>query len=340
MSTAEQHESLEGELIDEVEFVNDYKALSVQTRAEIDIQIATAKRYPRELSVFKKRCAEMACSDRETAEKMFYKLKRGGKTIEGPSVRLAEIVSGNWGNLRTSVRVLEVEDDFVVAQGMCHDLETNNATALEVRRRILDKHGNRYNADMIGVTSMAAASIAYRNVVFKIVPFSYVQEFFNECKKLTAGDRQSFKDFRKEIFDDASELGITKAMIVNFCEVSDVADLTSDHLIDVRGVMNAINEGQTTVDQQFDADVSTGRRRGRATESSIGKPKEQPTELEEWQQRFLTSLALADTADEVDELARAKLAIGLDDDRERWVIDAADQRKQQIDQQNGELPLK
>src|SRR5690606_17376874 len=86
---------LEGEVVEEgtgeLQVVSG-GALSELTRAEIDMQIATAKRYPRSLTQFKESAMEMACLDEETAASMFYVLPRDGKKIEGPSVRLAEVV--------------------------------------------------------------------------------------------------------------------------------------------------------------------------------------------------------------------------------------------------------
>ena len=64
-------------------------ALAALNRSEIDIQIQTAKRFPRSISQFKKTALAMATIDEETAGSMFYKVPRSGKTIEGPSVRLA-----------------------------------------------------------------------------------------------------------------------------------------------------------------------------------------------------------------------------------------------------------
>lgn len=51
------------------------------TRGEIDMQIATAKKYPRSISKFKAKALEMATLDEETAESCFYNLPREGKEI-------------------------------------------------------------------------------------------------------------------------------------------------------------------------------------------------------------------------------------------------------------------
>src|SRR5690348_6841125 len=68
-------------------------ALSAVDRASIDMQIATAKQYPRSITAALREATELATLDEETAKTMLYALKRGGKVIPGPSVRLAEILA-------------------------------------------------------------------------------------------------------------------------------------------------------------------------------------------------------------------------------------------------------
>jgi hypothetical protein len=56
---------------------------------------------------------------------------------------MAEIAVSCWGNVRYGARVIEETDRFIVAQGVCHDLETNVYNAIEVRRRITGRTGRR-----------------------------------------------------------------------------------------------------------------------------------------------------------------------------------------------------
>jgi hypothetical protein len=108
----------------EVEFIQP-GALELIQRAEIDMQIATAKRYPRDLSKVKKRMLDFATLDEETAESCFYTLPRDGKTIQGPSVRLAEIAVACYQNIRVASRVIANDGRVITAQAACLDLENN-----------------------------------------------------------------------------------------------------------------------------------------------------------------------------------------------------------------------
>src|ERR1700760_4459967 len=104
-------------------------ALEASARAEIDMQISTAKRYPRMLSKVKSDMLSFATLDEETAAACFYSLPRGDKNIQGPSVRLAEIAVSCYGNLRAGSRAVQTvttgDSPHVIVQAVCHDLERN-----------------------------------------------------------------------------------------------------------------------------------------------------------------------------------------------------------------------
>ncbi len=155
-----------------LEIVDSSGSMDATTRAEIDISIATAKRYPRSIQKFKENVLTLATLDQETAESCFYSIRRQGKTIQGPSIRLAEIAVGAWGNIRAGARIVGETADgkFITSVGFCHDLENNVMVAMESRRRITKRNGEKYGDDMIGTTANAAAAIGFRNAVLKVVP--------------------------------------------------------------------------------------------------------------------------------------------------------------------------
>ena len=66
-------------------------------RAEIDVQIATARRYPRSITLASKNIRDLVTLDKDAAAECMYALPRGGKPIQGPSIRLAEIIFQGGG---------------------------------------------------------------------------------------------------------------------------------------------------------------------------------------------------------------------------------------------------
>ena len=115
-------------------------------RSEIDGQLATAHKFPRDITQCKQNMVALAAMDDDVAYNCFYHLERKDKDghvsiIEGPSVRFTEIISACWKNLRIAGRIIANDGKTITAQGVCHDLESNVAYSVEVKRSILTSKG-------------------------------------------------------------------------------------------------------------------------------------------------------------------------------------------------------
>lgn len=225
--------------------------LSVVNTAEVNMQVATAKRWPRSIVKFKAMALAMATLDEETAASCFYALPRAGRTIEGPSVRLAEIVASAWMNLRIGAQTTREDEQFVYASAVAWDLERNVAIQFESRRRIVDKNGRRFNADMIAVTANAAASIALRNAIFKIVPMAYVRPIWAAARKVAVGDLQTLASKRGTMLDYFATLGIDKARILSRLQRAGVEDIDLEDLATLKGVATGVKDGTIGLDNAF-----------------------------------------------------------------------------------------
>ena len=225
--------------------------LAVITKAEIDMQIATARQYPRSIKKFRTEMLDMVQLTEKIAEECIYALPRDGKTIEGPSARFAEVAASAWGNCRAGARTVSEENDFVVAQGVFHDLERNVAITYEVKRRIVNKYGKRFGADMIGVTANAACSIALRNAILKGIPKAFWSEMYDAARKAAIGDVKTLANKRAEMMLYFQKMGVTPEMIFAVLNVAGVEDIGMDELVTLKGMATAIKEGDTTVEQAF-----------------------------------------------------------------------------------------
>jgi hypothetical protein len=231
--------------------VTSHHGLESITRGEIDTQIATARRFPRSLKTFKDRALEMATLDQETAESCIYALPRDGKTIEGPSARLAEILASAYGNLRIEGRLVDDDGKFVTARGTAFDIQANVLIAYEVRRRITSKNGKRFSDDMVGVTSNAATSIAIRNAVLKTIPKAFWGTVYDACRQVAVGDASTLVKRRDAMLAYFLKMGVPNAKVFALLEVKGAEDITLEHMATLKGLATAIKEGDTTVDEAF-----------------------------------------------------------------------------------------
>lgn len=227
-------------------------ALHQLQRAEIDTQISTAKKYRRDVGQFLADARDMVGIDEETAAACSYNLRRGGNSIQGPSVRLAEIAASCWGNLRYGSRVVDITDTHVIAQGFCHDLQRNVAYSTEVMRKITDRRGQRYSDDMITVTANAACAIAGRNAIFKVIPGAYINQISAAAMDVVAGEEVPLEEQRQNVVNRLqTAYGIDKDRVLAVIGCASVESITRDDVRELISLGSAIKDGAITADEAF-----------------------------------------------------------------------------------------
>lgn len=234
--------------------VNEEKntALYLLTKAEIDTQIATAKAFPRSVTQFIQKAQSLATINEEIAASCTYSLPRGGKNIDGPSIRLAEIVVASYGNIRAGAMIIANDGKTITARGTCHDLENNVAAQVEVKRRITGKDGKTFNEDMQTIVGNAACSIAYRNAVYKVIPMAIVNPIWEETRKVARGTAETLIIRRQKALDYFKSLNVTDKQICDALGIEKVGDIDLDKLETLTGMRSAIKNGETTVKDLFE----------------------------------------------------------------------------------------
>lgn len=236
--------------MNEIINVSQSTMLEALNRSEVDMQIATAKAYPRDVKKSLDRIKAMAKADEETANGCFYHLSRGGDEINGVSVRMAEIIASCWGNLRVQSRIIGNDGRTITAQGVCHDLESNLAVSVEVKRKITGKNGQTFSEDMQVVTGNAACAIAFRNAVLKVVPKAITQGVINEVQEEAKKNIDLAKN-RQQCVGYFVSLGVAETQLFEFLGINTMEEITADMIMNLRGIATAIKEGTTTVQETF-----------------------------------------------------------------------------------------
>jgi len=229
----------------------DSGTLAILNKGEIDMQIATAHKYPRSITKFRGEVQQMVTLNEQVAQECIYSLPRGGKSIEGPSVRFAEVAASAWGNSRAGARVVNDDGKFITAQGVFHDLERNVAITYEVQRRVTDRSGQRLKDDMIGVTGNAACSIALRNAILKGIPKAFWSDLYDQARETAVGNVQTLANRRARALGVLQKMGVPSSTVFAFLRVEGEADITLEHLATLFGITTAIKEGDTTPEQAF-----------------------------------------------------------------------------------------
>jgi len=225
-------------------------------RASIDVQISTAHQYPRSIQQFKNRALEMVTMDEETAQSCIYRRpvgKEGRKVIyaEGKSVRMAEIVGSCFGNLRVGSMIVELEDRYVKARGMAHDLESNFAASSEVIESFVKKDGSLFTERMKIVVAKAALAKARRDATFQVVPGALCKTLEDAARKTAIGTKSTLGQRRTKLLDWINKAGIEPERVYTALGIKGIEDVGLDELEIVTGIKTAIKSGDTTINEAF-----------------------------------------------------------------------------------------
>lgn len=270
--------------IDDAEFEkkDDGEVISTQTiqlEREFAQLVEQAQKSRRSVTRFRNDAKTLCTQDAEVASECMYALRRGNKTIEGPSARMAEILAYAWGNCRASSRIVAEDYRFVTAEGVFIDLEKNCGIRVEVKRRITNSDGKRYNDDMIGTTSNAACSIAMRNAILKGVPKAFWNAAYVEARKTAVGDQKTLATRRADMVAAFQKQGVTQEKVLGYVGKQGVDDIDLNDLSVLIGVFSAIKSGEQSIDEAFGpkteakaSPVEAMKEKGKAAKAKAPEP--------------------------------------------------------------------
>ena len=253
---------------------SDNTPLYLLTKAEIDTAIATAKAFPRSIKSFIDKATSIATLTPEIAASCTYSVPRQGKEMTGPSVRLAEIVCTSYGNINSGARIVADDGKTITAQGVCHDLETNNRVTIEVTKRVTTKEGVRFSDDMVTTTKNAACAIAFRNAVFKVIPAAVVTEIHKAAKECAKGSIATLPERRKKAVAYFKEKGVSEEKLCKKLGVKRIEDIDIEKISILIGMYTAIENQEETIVEMFE-DSETVKEKKEKLKADKGKAGEQ-----------------------------------------------------------------
>jgi hypothetical protein len=259
---------------------------SLSSGDPIDVQVTTARRFPRDVAAARKRAVEMATIDLDTAASCIWQRPVGkdksGKEIvaEGPSIRAAEIIASSWGNLRCASKIDEIGDTYVVASAMAWDLESNNAIRTECREFCIYRDGKPFDERLKLVVAKAAAKKALRDAIFAVVPQSIKHAVMTACQQ-AIGQAGAGKADPKRIAKAKAwlaQIGVSEQRALRTLGINSWDEATEAHIGRLAAIAQAIADEETTPDIAFPHmdEGARGPEPGRQAPSSTEAQAEPP----------------------------------------------------------------
>jgi hypothetical protein len=226
--------------------------------AEVQAQVIVAQQMPRDIT---RACREMlrSCAMKGLADKAFYRYKRAGTLITGPSVQLARELARSWGNVQYGITELRRDDDHGQSEMLAFawDLETNTrSTTTFIVQHVRDTtNGSKVLTDQRDIYENNANNGArrLREMIFAILPGWYTEDAVAACYAALAGDDSDGATVADRAATAAGRfggIGVTPGQLENKLGAPQARWSPSD-LAQLAVIFRSIERGETTADAEF-----------------------------------------------------------------------------------------
>lgn len=243
---------------------------------EVQGQIIMAKKFPRDEVAASKRIMT-ACQRKKLAEQAEYEYTRGTSKVVGPSIRLAEALAQNWGNLDFGFVELEQRNGESQVMAYCWDLETNTRqTKIFAVPHIREtKKGNYPLTGSRDIYELVANQAArrVRACILGIIPGDVVEEAIEQCHKTLLGkdDTPLIDRVKKCVMMAEKEYQIPQESLEKYIGCKAEAFSMND-LIRLNRVFNSIKDGMAKREEIFEL---PGVEKKEAEDAFAGKEKKE-----------------------------------------------------------------
>lgn len=223
--------------------------------AEAQGKLVIAQKFPRnEIQAF----AEMkkACRRIGLAEKAFYSYPRGGETVSGPTIRLAEELARCWRNIEYGIKELSQDNGKSEMQAFAWDLEANTMSV----QNFTNPHAREVRGKVKALTSLRdiyennanMAGRRLRSRILAVLPADFVEEAIAECKKTLAGHNNiPLSDRIRKMTDVFEQMGVTQDMLEKRLGRK-LETMSGDDLTEYVGIFNSLKEKNTKISDWFE----------------------------------------------------------------------------------------
>ena len=222
--------------------------------AEIQSALVIAKRFPRDQVKAMDRILQ-ACARPTLAEGAMYQYARGGTNISGASIRLAEAIAQNWGNMQYGIRELEQVNGESIVEAFAWDTETNvkQTKVFKVKHTRHTKRGSYRLEDPRDIYEMVANQGArrLRACILGVVPSDVVDSAVKACEDTLTSKVEITPAKIKSMVDAFKVYGVTKEMLEARIQRR-LDSITPALMVNLGKIYNSLKDGMSTASEWFD----------------------------------------------------------------------------------------
>jgi hypothetical protein len=251
------------------------QALVQREVTEVQSAMLIAKRFPRDPKISWDRIIT-ACTRQTLAEHALYKYARGGTDIEGPSIRLAEELARQWGNIVCGVTEIVRMAGHSECLAYAWDLETNfrDEKRFTVRHWRDTRQGGYALTDERDIYEVIANMGARRKraCILTVIPGDITEAAVTEIKRTLHTNVKITAERLKNMAEAFEKFGVTKEMLEKRAQRRwDVETITPALFVQLNSIFNSLKDGMSQAGDWFETPESTDKPQESRTETVRGK---------------------------------------------------------------------
>lgn len=222
--------------------------------AEVQAAIMMAKRFPRDSIAALDRIVN-SCSRPTLAEGALYEYSRGGTDITGPSIRLAEVIAQNWGNLICGITEVSRRDGESDCMAYAWDLESNFRDEKHFTvKHLRDTKKGTYKVDSERDIYEIMANMGARRkraCILAVIPGDVTETAVNQINTTLNTKAKVTPERLSSLLGKFLAYGVTKAQIEAKIQ-RHIDAMTPAQLINLGKIYNSLKDGMSQPGDWFE----------------------------------------------------------------------------------------
>ena len=256
------------------------EAMNARQMQEVKGMVFMAKQYPRDENYALQRILK-ACERKSLAEQAVYEYPRGGTKVSGPSIRLAETIAQNWGNIDFGIVELEQNQGESTVMAYAWDLETNTRQTkiFSVPHIRATKKGSYRLTDPRDVYELVANMGArrMRACILGIIPGDVVEAAVDACKSTQVKYVGDINKAREKMVKSFAEYKVTVPMLEKYIGCN-LDAFTPKDIVRLSGVYTSIKDGMSKPQDHFEDIAPAKPEQARSGKTKLDKDLEKVTD--------------------------------------------------------------
>lgn len=230
------------------------QADSQRAITEVQAALVIAKQFPRNpIEAYDK--IMNACQRSGLAQNAVYSYARGGASISGPSIRLAEMLAQNWGNIQYGIRELSSSNGESTVEAFAWDVETNTrqTKVFQVPHvRYSRSKGNTKLNDPRDIYELVANNGArrLRACILGVIPSDVIDDAVSQCERTIHASADTSPQAVQKLVEAFEQFGVGKDDIESFIQRR-IEAITAANIVSLRKIFTSLRDGMSHPKEWF-----------------------------------------------------------------------------------------